>query len=197
VRWAKAPSPCATIKPPASTPSHTPCDPNLLRGLHGRRLSGMGGRQRDTASHAPPWLLGLPVLDLPPQRRRGRQALGQDVAAGVCDEQRVLKLRRALAVLRGGRPAVRPGHVAPAARVHHRLDRERLPGLHHAQRLRPRRPELCAMRFLKADTPCGRGAVRHEPHTCRCLYRAHGAGHAGAQPQGAARARGPRALLWE
>ena len=58
---------------------------------------------------------------LPPQRRRGGQPGCEHLGAVRRDDQRVLKLRRPLAILRGCRPAVGPRHVAVRALVDHGL----------------------------------------------------------------------------
>ena len=77
----------------------------------------------------------LVSLLLPPQRGRGWQALCQDLAASCCNEQGVLKLRRALTVCCDSRPAVWPCHISVGAHVDHGLNCEDLPFFHDSYSL--------------------------------------------------------------
>lgn len=61
-----------------------------------------------------------------------RSSLRENVTAGVCDEQRLLKLSREESVLGDGGPVVWPLFVPPSALRNHRLNREHVSCLHHA-----------------------------------------------------------------
>ncbi len=77
----------------------------------------------------------LMSLLLPPQWRRGWQALCEDLTARRCNEQGVLKLRRALAVCCDSGPAVWPCHISVGAHVDHGFDSEDLPLFHDSDSL--------------------------------------------------------------
>lgn len=62
-------------------------------------------------------------------------AFGENLIASVGHQKGLLKLSRSFAIGSDCRPFVRPRDVAPRALRDHRLDRERVPGLHDAHGL--------------------------------------------------------------
>lgn len=94
-----------------------------------------------THAHTYGWIVVLPSSTCGTRTdsllREHRLALqhGQHFTSSVGDEERVFKLRRALAIDGGGGPVVGPQHVLPGALIDHWLDRKDVSSLHRAHRL--------------------------------------------------------------